>query len=232
MAGRVIGFLVIIFLIIVFNWCDFNNLLNHGEHRYIQLYSGMLNTCFALMLIPSLIFPVRYEVGKWIILSIEVVYIAIYTWINFKIKKIKEEREKKEEDKKYFDSLNPINVLAEKMNPYWSMTDRNSGSYLYMKRMESTAWDCDFAFGLFVDGVPIFINTDKESEDRLSQNNPIVTWVIKRIQISHILLDKGYAIDDIKDLIKEAFDGLGSEGFESNTIYKVKFIIDMEPEII
>lgn len=232
MAGKVIGLLVIIFLIIVFNLHDFDNLLNKGVNDYIQRYSGMLNTCVALVIIPSLIFPVRYEVGKWIILSLEVVYIAIYTWIYFKIKKIKEEREKDEEDKKYYNSLNPINVLTEKMNPYWSMTDRNSGSYLYMKRMESTASDCDFAFGLFVDGEPIFINVDKDSEDRLSQNNSIVTWVIKRIQISHILLDKGYTMDDIKDLIKEAFDGLESEGFESNTIYKVRFGIDVEPEIM
>lgn len=93
MLGRLVIFLIILFLIIVFNLYDFDNLLNKGEDRYVQRYSGMLGSCFCVMTIPPLVFGLKGEVGIWLIVILEVVYITIYTWIYFKIRKIKEEKE-------------------------------------------------------------------------------------------------------------------------------------------
>ena len=92
MLGRLVIFIIIIFLIVVFNLADFDNLLNKGEDKYIQRYSGMLNSCFLLMIIPTLVLGLKFEVGVWILCILEVVYITIYTRIYFKIRKIKEER--------------------------------------------------------------------------------------------------------------------------------------------
>ncbi len=96
MLVRVICFIISLFLVIVFTLADFDNLLNKGEDKYIQRYSGMLNSCILLMIIPPLVFGLMGEVGVWITCTLEVVYITIYTWIYFKIRKIKEERKNNE----------------------------------------------------------------------------------------------------------------------------------------
>ncbi len=92
--GKLVIFLVILFLVIVFSLYDFDNLLNKGEDRYIQRYSGMLNSCCCVMMIPPYAFGLTGDVGVFIIIICEVVYITIYTCIYFKIRKIKEERNK------------------------------------------------------------------------------------------------------------------------------------------
>lgn len=92
MLGRIIFFIIILFLIIVFSLYDFDNLLNKGEDRYIQRYSSMLSSCFCVMTIPPFVFDLMGEVGVYLIIILEMVYITIYTWIYFKIRKIKEKR--------------------------------------------------------------------------------------------------------------------------------------------
>ena len=92
MMGKLVIFLVILFLVIVFSLYDFDNLLNKGEDRYIQRYSGMLSSCFCVMMIPPFAFGLKGDVGVFLIIIFEVIYITIYTWIYIKIRKIKEER--------------------------------------------------------------------------------------------------------------------------------------------
>ena len=49
MTDKVIGFIIILFLIIILNVKDFINLLNDRTDRYIQRYSGMLSSLVGLM---------------------------------------------------------------------------------------------------------------------------------------------------------------------------------------
>lgn len=68
---------------------DFDNLLNHGEDEFIQRYPGVLYTSFALIFIPALVFDVRGKEMFIAIIILEAVYITIYTWAYFRIKKKK-----------------------------------------------------------------------------------------------------------------------------------------------
>lgn len=91
MLGRIIFFLIIFIWIFAANAHDFDNLLNHGEDDFIQRYPGVLYTSLALMSIPGLVFDIRGK-GMYIaIIILEVVYITIYTWAYFRIKKKREE---------------------------------------------------------------------------------------------------------------------------------------------
>ena len=83
-------------LIIVFtvNAHDFDNLLNHGVNDYFQRFPGVLYTSVVLTTVPMLGFDLRVEEGLITLIILEAVYITIYTWAYFRIKKIKEEKRK------------------------------------------------------------------------------------------------------------------------------------------
>lgn len=77
----------------IFTAMDINNLHN-GIGGYIQRPSGMLFAIVVLMVIPMVVFDLKGggEIGVTIIL--EVVYIAFYTWIYFKIKEERDNSKK------------------------------------------------------------------------------------------------------------------------------------------
>lgn len=79
-SDKVVGSIIILFLMIVLNVKDFINLLNDRTDRYIQNYSGMLCSLVGL----------TYFVFKFDLRKIEFlvygIYIAIYTLLYFKIK--------------------------------------------------------------------------------------------------------------------------------------------------
>lgn len=76
---------------IMLNLKDFINLLNDRTDRYIQRYSGMLSSLVGLMYL-----VLKYDLRK-IEFLIYGIYIAIYTLLYFKIKKIREGRKHKDE---------------------------------------------------------------------------------------------------------------------------------------
>ena len=82
---------MILFLMIMLNLKDFINLLNDRTDRYIQRYSGMLSSLASLMYL-----VLKYDLRK-IEFLIYGIYIAIYTLLYFKIKKIREGRKHKDE---------------------------------------------------------------------------------------------------------------------------------------
>lgn len=95
MLGRIIFFLIILIIIFAANAYDFFNLIEGVEHRFIQCFLGVLYTSFALMCIPRLVFDIRGK-GMYIaIIILEAVYITIYTFAYFRIKKRKEEEKNK-----------------------------------------------------------------------------------------------------------------------------------------
>lgn len=49
----------------------------------------------------------------------------------------------------------------------------------------------------------------ENSEGRISQSNIIQTWRIIKMQVPQAILGKGYTLNDINYLVKEAFEGLG-----------------------
>ena len=106
MAGRIIFFIIIIVFIFTANASDFDSLLNGGEYRYFQRFPGVLYTIFALMMIP-LAFDLEFdEGGLWVIIILEAIYITIYTWLYFRIRKRKEEERIKRRNKIKEDRMN------------------------------------------------------------------------------------------------------------------------------
>ena len=90
MLGRIIYFIIIMIYICWLNLKDFVN-LQKGVQGYIQCQSGLLYTTLALMTIPMLVFDLKGTIMITVTIILEVIYVAFYTWIYFKIK---EERKK------------------------------------------------------------------------------------------------------------------------------------------
>lgn len=85
MLGRVIMFIILLVFMITFTAMDIIN-LRKGIGGYIQHPSGMLFTTLFLMVIPMGVFDLREEVEVGVTIILEVVYVAFYTWMYFKIK--------------------------------------------------------------------------------------------------------------------------------------------------
>lgn len=51
-----------------------------------------------------------------------------------------------ENDKEYYYSLNPTNILGKRMDAYW-WSDRTSGDFLYMRCVENLAYGLNSCFG-------------------------------------------------------------------------------------
>ena len=85
MLGRVIMFIINLVFITTFTAMDISK-LRKGIGGYIQRPSGMLFTIVGLMGIPMVVFDLKRTVGIWVTIILEVIYIAFYTWIYFKIK--------------------------------------------------------------------------------------------------------------------------------------------------
>ena len=94
MLGRIIFLLIVLIIVFTVNAHDFDNLLNHGANDYFQRFPGVLYTSFVLIFVPMLVFDIRGK-GMYItIIVLEAVYITIYTWAYFRIRKKKKEEEK------------------------------------------------------------------------------------------------------------------------------------------
>lgn len=94
MLGRIIYFVIVLIIIFTVNAYDFVNLIQGVEHRFIQRYPGVLYTSVVLTTVPMLGFDLRVEEGLITLIILEAVYITIYTWAYFRIRKKK--RKKKE----------------------------------------------------------------------------------------------------------------------------------------
>ncbi|MDD6071392.1 MAG: hypothetical protein PUC12_11380 [Clostridiales bacterium] len=92
-------FIILLVFISTFTAMDINNLRN-GIGGYIQRPSGMLFTIVVLMVIPMVVFDLKGAVEVWVTIILEVVYITFYTWVYFKIKKIREERKNNKKEGK------------------------------------------------------------------------------------------------------------------------------------
>lgn len=90
MLGRVIMFSILFVSMFACTGMAVIELRRGGE--YIQ--RGMLFATLFLMAIPMMVFDLEFPVGLWIVILVEVVYIAFYTWMYFKIK------EERKDDKK------------------------------------------------------------------------------------------------------------------------------------
>lgn len=95
MAGKIIGTVIILIIIILANVKDFVRLIKGATDEYIQANSGMLYSLIALL---WFVFDVD---KKYIFITIFIVYgiyLTIYTLIFFEIKKYKKERENDENE--------------------------------------------------------------------------------------------------------------------------------------
>ena len=94
MLGRIIYFAIVLVIIFTVNAYDFVNLKQGVEHRFIQRYPGVLYTSVVLTTVPMLGFDLRVEEGLITLIILEVVYITIYTWVYFRIRKEKKEEKR------------------------------------------------------------------------------------------------------------------------------------------
>lgn len=146
--------------------------------------------------------------------------------------KFSSEEIRSENDKKYYYSLKPTNILGKRMDAYWWAIDRTSGDFLYMRCMASPAYGLNSCFGLFVEKEQILLEALEQFEGSISQSNIIQTWRIIKMQVPQAILNNGHTVNDIKRIVKDAFDGLGRIGYERSKIKVVNVYIDTEAEII
>lgn len=59
-----------------------------------------------------------------------------------------------------------------------------------------------------------------------------IEWYIEKIKVSKTLIQKGYNVDQVMEIIKDAFYGLGDSGIERNKITEVNIKILSELELL
>ena len=93
--GKIIGFIVVVIFIILFNIKDFNNLLNEKCEGYVQpIKLGGSGVFVSIMLIGLLLVIVEATKPE-LLFILWGVYIFIYSFIYFKIKNIIKRRKDK-----------------------------------------------------------------------------------------------------------------------------------------
>lgn len=92
--GKIILFIIFIFVMVVVNLHEFER-LQQGDTDYISTYSGFLLTLGLLNIIPLTfnIYGIKYIEIMFVIYAL---YISFYTWMYFKLRKWYREKNKSE----------------------------------------------------------------------------------------------------------------------------------------
>lgn len=104
MTGQIIFFMICLVAIFFFNAADFVDLYEGchgffpvvcGGHFTIRRVSAVFPTFIFIMVIPQLVFGLQGKEESFLTIVLYIVYLLIYTYLYFMIKKKKEERDKK-----------------------------------------------------------------------------------------------------------------------------------------
>lgn len=136
----------------------------------------------------------------------------------------------KEEDKSYFNSLALTGMTGDLLSPGWWTIDREKNIILYERGGGS--FEVPVGYGLYIGGDIIKMEVGETSEGDRYDGDLKMYYFIKKIEIPINLIRRGYEVDSIKRIIKEAFCTMGVPYVERKNILEVNVKIVVEPEIV
>ncbi len=93
MMVKVISTIIVVFLFIVFNLKDFDNVLNHGEDEFIQRENSGGSAVIATFLFIMFLLELYGVLNLASLFITYIIYFIAYTVIFFKLKKIRDDKE-------------------------------------------------------------------------------------------------------------------------------------------
>lgn len=136
----------------------------------------------------------------------------------------------KEEDKEYFNSFQFKDITKRPLRPYWWAIDREKEYILFP--MGGGAFEIPEGMGLYMDNALIEMWVKDKEEGNRQEFGLKVQWIVYRIKVPKILLEKGYEREEILNEIKRAFYGLGISGVKRENISEVTVNIKADIEIV
>lgn len=135
----------------------------------------------------------------------------------------------REEDKEYFKSIGFTYLVDRKsLEPTWWAIDREQEIILVSRG----GVPCEIFMGyeLYLSGELIEMEAVEKTEGDWFDSDLKINWLINKIEVSKELFEKGYDVESIKKIIRDAFEGYGTRGIERSKILEVKVEINAEPK--
>lgn len=137
---------------------------------------------------------------------------------------------KKEEDKCFFESIALPSMTGRSLVPGWWTIDRKNKVILYERG--GGAFEIPVGYGLYIDGNNVKIEVVEQAKGSRYENNLVIFYFIKKIEIPSGLVSQGYTIEDVINIIKEAFVAMGVPNVEREKILEINIRIMADPVII
>lgn len=132
-------------------------------------------------------------------------------------------------DVAYFNSFGFKDVLDNPAEPCWWAIDRDRNIFLFPQG--GGAFEIPETYGLYIDGDLIEIEVREWSEGSEYDHTLKVHWIINKIKAPDGLVQKGYRQEEIRQIIEDAFLGLGTTGISPESILETTVKITAEAAI-
>lgn len=133
----------------------------------------------------------------------------------------------REEDKKLFASIGFTNMFEKPLNPRRWTIDRERK--IILVRRGGGSFEVPRGYMLYIDGELVEIEVTEGYEGSEVDKTLKVYWFVKKIEAPKRLLENEEDIEKLKQVIKEAFLGLGTEGVDRDELLGVFVKIINEP---
>lgn len=137
---------------------------------------------------------------------------------------------KNEKDKQYFKSIALESMTGEQLTPIWWTIDRDEDIVLYERG--GGAFEVPVGYGLYIKGNNIKIEIVEHVKGSRYENNLIVYYFIKKIEIPSKVLDENYSMQDIIKIIEDAFSVMGVPFVERSKILELNVKIIATPILV
>lgn len=135
----------------------------------------------------------------------------------------------REEDKEYFKSIGFTYLVDRKpLEPSWWAIDREQEMILVSRG--GVPCETFMGYELYLSGELIEMEAVEKTEGDWLDSDLKINWFINKIEVSKELFEKGYDVESIKNIIRDAFEGYGTRGIERSKILEVKVEINAEPK--
>ena len=123
------------------------------------------------------------------------------------------------EDKDYFSSIALKSMTGQELYPDWWTIDRERDIVLYERGGGS--FEIPAGYGLYIGGCNVEIEVVKSTKGNRYESNLIAYYFVKKIEIPQTLIDKNYEVDQIINIIQEAFQAMGVPNVEREKVQEV-----------
>lgn len=134
-----------------------------------------------------------------------------------------------ESDINYFHSFGFTDILGKPAKAYWWAIDREREIFLFPRGGGS--FEIPSGYGLCIDGELVEIEAGQTKEGDRNTGDLKVHWDITAIKIPDNLIRQGQTTDSIRQIITDAFLGLGTTGVSRESISKTTVEITAQPVV-